>query len=449
MYKIILAFRYLLRRRITYLAVAAVALCVFMVVVVMTVMRGLSEDFKVHNHDWAGDCVISSDSLVGFPYYEEFIDILEEKAFVRAVSPAIKSYGLLKLDGSQWSRNVEIMGIDPQRHSRATGFGQMLYYHKDDPSKAFEPTYDANLPGCIRGIDQVLERDQFGHYKQYQASPEKSYSISCFPLTAKGAFAKGGLELVNTKQFYYSDNLHSRLARIDGSYVYLPFADAQKLCGMAGGRKRIHTIHIKFAPDVKLTAGTDQVRQLWRDFAAGKSETKGANLLDKVRVESWKGYRRATIAAVEKEQVMMTAAFCMIGIITVFIVFVIFYMIVSHKSKDIGILRSVGVTAFDIVQLFLGFGFLIGLIGSTIGTAGAVFFLAQINNVEQWLYENFGFQLWTRTIYAIDQIPNKIEIQLIAVVVIAAIGACLLGAAVPSTQAARARPVETLQVNQL
>jgi len=72
MYKILLAVRYFLKRRITHFAVLAVALCVFIVVVVMTVMTGLVSDFKQKNHDFVGDCVVGTESLVGFAYYEDF-----------------------------------------------------------------------------------------------------------------------------------------------------------------------------------------------------------------------------------------------------------------------------------------------------------------------------------------------------------------------------------------
>ena len=51
MYKLVLTTRYLLKRRITHFAVLAVALCVFIVVVVMTVMTGLVGDLKQNNHD--------------------------------------------------------------------------------------------------------------------------------------------------------------------------------------------------------------------------------------------------------------------------------------------------------------------------------------------------------------------------------------------------------------
>ena len=122
MYKITLAIRYLLKRRITYFAVISVALCVFIVLVVMTVMAGLVGDFKEKNHLFAGDCVVATESLVGFSYYEEFMEILEQTDFVEAVSPVVKSYGLIGPRGSDSKVGVEIMGIDPAVHSRVTGF---------------------------------------------------------------------------------------------------------------------------------------------------------------------------------------------------------------------------------------------------------------------------------------------------------------------------------------
>ncbi|MCK5472497.1 MAG: hypothetical protein KAI59_00575, partial [Planctomycetes bacterium] len=103
MYKFILAFRYMFRKRISYFALAAVALCVFIVVVVMTIMNGLVDDFKQKNHSFAGDCVVQSESLVGFAYYKDFVEILDKENFIAAVSPVIKSYALVSLAGS--SRN--------------------------------------------------------------------------------------------------------------------------------------------------------------------------------------------------------------------------------------------------------------------------------------------------------------------------------------------------------
>ncbi|GAI18842.1 unnamed protein product, partial [marine sediment metagenome] len=119
--------------------------------------------------------------------------------------------------GTERNIGVEIMGIDPVRHSAVSGFGKTLYHRKDDVSKAFKPAYDPNLAGCVIGIDQVLVRDVKGRYSYGAAPAEIALAISCFPLTAKGGLAKAGAGLVNTKTFYYSDNSHSGLARVDSS----------------------------------------------------------------------------------------------------------------------------------------------------------------------------------------------------------------------------------------
>jgi ABC-type lipoprotein release transport system permease subunit len=341
------------------------------------------------------------------------------------------------------------MGLDPVRHSQATGFGQTLYYHKGDAAKVFEPTYDPNLPGCVLGIDLALQRDSNSRYPYAVSPAEIGFSISCFPLTAKGALAKAGLGEVNTQIFYYSDHSQSSLAKEDSSLVYLPFKQAQLLCGMAGPVERANAVHIKFKPNVKLKAGCEKVASLWQRFKQQKAGEEQADLLDTVTVQSWKDYRRAFIAAMEKEQTVMTVMFAFVGITTVFIVFVVLYMIISHKSKDIGILKSVGVSNADIVELFSGFAFLVGLLGSGVGLFAGWLFLLRINRIENWLFEHFDFQLWDRTIYAIGDIPNQVSPKVLAVIVLSAIVACLAGALVPSWQAAKSKPIETLQVNQL
>jgi lipoprotein-releasing system permease protein len=335
------------------------------------------------------------------------------------------------------------------RHSRATGFGQTLHYHKDVVSRAFEPAEDANLAGCVVGADLWLERSSKGKY-YYEPNPAATaMTITCFPLTIRGALAKAGTDLVNTKTFYFSDTSESGLARVDGSVVYLPFEDAQSLCGMSGPVSRVSWIHIKFKPSVGLEEGCRQVRLLWAKFCEQMRGKDNAEILAQVSVQSWKEHRREFIAAMEKEQTMLTVMFGLVGLTTVFIVFVVFYMIVSHKTKDIGILKSVGASGWDVIAVFLGFAAMLGVAGSAVGVAGGLWFLRDINALEGWLFERFGFQLWDRTIYAIGEIPHRMDLTMVLVVVGCAVLVCLAGAVLPSVRAARARPVETLQVSQL
>jgi ABC-type lipoprotein release transport system permease subunit len=424
-----------------------VALCVFTVVVVMTVMIGLVGGFKQKNHAFVGDCVVSTESLVGFPYYEEFMTIVEHSGLVQGASPVVKSYAQYGTDGGDLD-NVEIVGLDPVRHSQVTNFAQTLDFNGARPEKAFVPMYDANLPGCIVGIDRVSRRDERGTYVRYSAPFRASVTLTCFPLNARGALVGAGTNPTATKRFYYSDNLHTGIAAVDYGYVFLPLDQAQALC-MSGAEKRITALHIKFRPNVDLQEGCRQMAQLWDRFRADKADAPNSNLLETVNVQSWKEYRRAVVAPMEQEQLMLSLMFILVGITTVFIVFVVFYMLVNSKKKDIGVLKSVGASNTGVLSLFQGFAFGIGLIGSCTGILFGWLFLTRINQIEQWFYAHFGLQLWDRTVYVIGAIPNRMNLSVLAVIMSCAILACLVGALVPSYLAVRLRPVETLHAGRM
>jgi lipoprotein-releasing system permease protein len=231
--------------------------------------------------------------------------------------------------------------------------------------------------------------------------------------------------------------------------IYLPFDSAQKLFGMAGQNPRASAIHVKFAEGVPLKTGVEKIAKMWDSYTASYKNDNYANLLKNVTVQTWLDYRRGSIAPMEKERTMLIVVFAMLGIITVFIIAVVFYMIISHKTKDIGILKSLGVSRGAIVQLFLTFAALVGVVGAGIGAAAGCAFLPKINDMEDWLFEHFGWQLWDRTVYAIGDIPNDIEWEVLTIIIASAILAALLGALWPTARAARQQPVEILQVSQL
>lgn len=449
MYKWTLAWRYFRKRPISILAVTAVALCVFIVVVVMTVMNGLVREFRDKNHRYVGDCVISSDSLVGFGYYEPFIQKLEEQTFVEAVSPVVRQVGLMSQPGRSWNMGIEIVGIDPARHAQATGFGESLHFRKDRPELAFVPRYDPSLEGCVIGIDQVVRRGPQGGYLHASEPFPYEVIISSFPLNVRGGLARAGTDVVSSRAFHYSDNSHSGLVKVDASAVYIPIQTAQTLCGMDSPIRRINEISIRFRPGTAPAQAVRRVDALWQAHVEAWRSEPGGDLFDHVVVESWQQNRRSMIAPMEKEQTMLILLFLMLGVITVFIVFVVLYMIVSHSSRDIGILRSVGVPVGGVVAIYQGFAAVTGLVGAAVGTAVGSLFLWRINAVENWLHRQYGWQLWDRSVYAIGDIPNQIDPALLAGVFAAAVAACLVGGLVPSLKAGLKKPVETLQVSQI
>lgn len=447
MYKILLPIRYLLKRRISLLAILAVGLCAFITVVVMTVLNGLVSDFKQKNHEFAGDCIVSTDSLVGFPYYTEFIEKINDRKYIKAVTPVIHTFGLLTPEWVDKGFGIEVLGIKPESYNAVTNFGESLHFRKEI-RKVFSPVYNPELPGCVLGVDIRYRRTEKGGYNLPVNPPREAFTISCIPLTAKGALAKAGTTTVSSKTFYLSDVSHRGLVTPDGKFVYIPFEDAQLLCGMEGTVKRATSVHIRFTDSSSLEANCRKVALLWDDFLKTKSRTPYDNLLRQVSVKSWKAYRRESIAAMEKEQIMMMVLFALVGLTAVFIVFVVFYMLVNHKRRDLGILKSLGAGNTGIAVMLSTFAALIAVIGSLTGTAAGWLFLSRINVIERWLFRTCGFQLWNRSIYAIGDIPSNMSLSLAITVTICAIIACILGGAIPIYRAARSKPVRTLQVGE-
>jgi lipoprotein-releasing system permease protein len=449
MYRLKLALRYLFRRRISYLAIAAVALCVFIVVIVMTVHSGLVRQFKDKNHNFYSDCIISTDSMVGFSYYEDFIAELQKQPYVYAASPAVITIGSLTRAGYDENIGIEIMGIDISRHKNVSNFADTLHYNRQNPDKAFNIKGSPDDAGLIIGIAMMSSRDKQGIYFHPSEPINMQVEISCVPLTARGAMQKADTDYVNSKIFYFADDSQSNLAMVDSRMVYIPFEQAQTLAGMADSIPRTSAVFIKFKPGQDVESATAQVRSLWNNFVLLNKTKPNADLFETVNVQTWKQYCRHTIAWMEKEQIMLTALFLMVAITTVFIVFVIFYMIISHKSKDIGILRSVGVSSFSILWIFLYFAALIGLIGSAVGSLLGWLFLLKINEMENLLLKWKGIQVFDRSIFAIGELPNQIQPMMLLIIIATAVLACLLGALIPSLQAARGKPAETLKVSQL
>lgn len=445
MYKLKLALRYLFKRKISYVAIAAVALCVFIVVIVMTVHSGLVREFKDKNHDFYSDCIVSTDSMVGFGYYEDFIDKLIGEEYVGAASPVVMSIGSLARSGKDENIAVEIMGIDVESFVKVSNFADKIYYNRSSPQKAFTAEYNKQIPGFVPGVAMMGSRDKQGNYEHSIDPYQLTVELSCVPLTAKGAMQKADIDYVNTKTFAYSDDIQTNLANVDARVIFIPIEHAQSLCGMAGDVERVNAIFIKFEDGVDIDTATNWVRSEWNDFTILNSEKPHADLFASVTVQSWKQYRRETIAWMEREQTMLTMLFIMVAITTVFIVFVIFYMIVSHKTRDIGILRSVGASWSSVLGIFLNFAAMIGFLGAVLGSIFGWLFLMFINDLENLLLKLFGFQVFDRSFFAIGDLPNEIPPVLLLITFGSAIAACLIGAFIPSFKAARMKPVDTLK----
>jgi lipoprotein-releasing system permease protein len=133
MYKLFLTFRYLRKRRIAYFAVAAVTLCVMMVLTVMSVMGGWLDMVRNRARGLLGDVIVDNGSYSGFPLYEEFISEIKTWPEIAAATPVLYTYGLVTFPRSTQNGYVVVVGVRLTELYQVNGFHSGLYYENHFP----------------------------------------------------------------------------------------------------------------------------------------------------------------------------------------------------------------------------------------------------------------------------------------------------------------------------
>lgn len=453
MFKLLLIWRYFICKRVAWLAVLAVTLVVMLVLVVLSIMSGLLTDTRQRNHSWCGDLVISRDSLVGFDHYEEFISQLNSTDVVDAATGIIKTFGLASIEWrtGKPKRPVEIYGLQFAEFSRVTGIAKTLdrkikgLQTPAQPSQEIPDSQQEPL-GCIFGQYLVSYDDSERQWIK-DALVGWPVPVTVFALSGKGLLAGSGSG--EQKTFRYTGYSDSGLVRVDDSAMYVDFDVLAKLCWMDGSdghNPRVNEIRIKLKKGVGLERGRKLVATAWQRFTDDPKRADNTTLLADVTVQTWKEYRRSSIAPAEKEKSLMTVVFGMIAMVVVFVVFAIFYMIVTEKIKDLGIVKSVGGSSWQVCQVFLGFGLLVGAVGAVLGTAIGAAIVVNSNEIEAVLNNWCGFKLWNPAMYAIKKIPDVVDVAQAIIIALMAVVASVLGAVLPARRAGRLEVVEALRV---
>lgn len=527
MYKLFLCLRYLRRRRIAFFAVAAVCLCVAMVLIVVSVMGGFLQMVKDRSRGMLGDLVVENGTLQGFPYYQEFIDELklEMPDQIEEATPVIITYGVLRFPIDQITKPAQIVGIRLDETYRVNDFKNGLYYEKYYPETTTlgpwkEPAYGAveggkialppelegawqrwwaqatpaqrkkadaerrmdydrpgyyrpiphenylvdvsptwlepELPGIILGTDLCARRLDTGDYRRfYWRGTRVSLTFVPFSPTGQPRTATG----MPNKLFRYVDDARTGIYDIDSMSVYVDFDMLQEVVEMntvvdedTGQRIPARATQIQ----IKVTHGTDpimtrdQAQKIWNRIAShNRAEALrifSPEVLDMVEIRTWEQKQERFIAAVEKEKYLVTILFGVISVVAVFLVGCIFYMIVQQKTRDIGVIKSVGATSRGVAGIFLTYGAAVGVVGGALGTVIGTLFVWYINDIQDLLaWISPQARVWNPEVYSFDVIPNQVRPIDALVIYGIAIAASMIGSVIAAIRAAEVWPVEAIR----
>lgn len=385
---------------ITLISVAGVALGVLTLMVVMAVMSGFDRELKDKFLGIYGHVVISSSR--GISDWQDLIARIEDLPRVEAAAPYIVGQIIIRTRSRALGLNLR--GIDPALEKRVSKLGDYLQ----------EGTLDPGPEGIVIGSQLA------GVY--HLRLGDKVILIS--PLEGLIPGGGGG----GREKFTVTGIFKSGMAQYDLELAYVSLAAAQKLFGLGPGVSGV-------------SLRVDDV-----EYAhAVRNELTSFLPYPPYQVRSWMELNKPLFAAIRQEKILMFIIVALIVVVASLNIASTLIVTVKEKTKAIGIFKSLGMPERTVRNIFTLHGAMIGLVGTIMGIAGGLLFIANINHIAALLSARFGIDVFPSDIYYFDRIPARADPNETVIIAVCAFSISILASLYPAWKASRLEPVEALR----
>ena len=220
------------------------------------------------------------------------------------------------------------------------------------------------------------------------------------------------------KQFTVTGIFHSGMSEYDQSLVYTNLKQADGLFNMKG-KVSGHVLRMK---DPALA----------NDF----SQLLGEELAYPYMVMTWKEKNRALFKWMDVQRWPILFIFSLIALVGIVNIISALAMIVLDKTRQIGILKSLGLPQGKLKQVFLAKGFIIGVAGAVFGSALALFLA--------WLQNHYKLITVPEDVYFMDFIPVDVNLAHVGIVIIVSVIFSVIAAIWPTIRAGKIQPAKAL-----
>tara|TARA_B100000749_G_scaffold273638_1_gene256870 strand:- start:759 stop:1955 length:1197 start_codon:yes stop_codon:yes gene_type:complete len=220
------------------------------------------------------------------------------------------------------------------------------------------------------------------------------------------------------KQFTVTGIFHSGMSEYDQSLVYTNLKQADGLFNMEG----------------KVSGQVLRMNDpaLANDF----SQLLGEELAYPYMVMTWKEKNRALFKWMDVQRWPILFIFSLIALVGIVNIISALAMIVLDKTRQIGILKSLGLPQGKLKQVFLAKGFIIGVAGAVFGSALALFLA--------WLQNHYKLITVPEDVYFMDFIPVDVNLAHVGIVTIVSVIFSVIAAIWPTIRAGKIQPAKAL-----
>ncbi len=216
----------------------------------------------------------------------------------------------------------------------------------------------------------------------------------------------------------------------DTSYFFMPLKQAQNYFqyGDQAGALEIILTH----PDM-ITEMYAEVQQATRQISPG------GRLID------WRILNQSFFNALQVERNVMFIILSFIILVAVFNIISTMIMMVKNKTRDVAILRTMGVTSGSIMRIFFIVGSCIGVLGTLLGTLAGLAIAKNVQPIMDFIERTTGLSLWEGEIRFLSEVPSIVETREVMIVVFVALGLSFFATLLPAWRAAKLDPVKSLR----
>ncbi len=391
--ELMISWRYLVTRRkekfislISVISILGVAIGVAALIVVIAVMSGFDKDLREKIVGNYSHITLASYRPIEAQEYNGLSAKISANPRVKGVSPFIQGQMLAK-EGNRYFA-VGLRGIDPQTEPQVSRIGQYI------------------VAGDMRNLalNDIIIGRELAHYLGLGTDSQlEVYS----PLGKKHELKVAGV--FKSGMYDYDMNL-----------VFTNLATAQEILALPG----------------QITGAAIKLDDL---YMAGKVRDELSALLGyNYSLKTWMEANENFFAALKLEKLTMFIILTLIILVASFNIISTLVVMVVEKTKDIGILKAIGMSSSGIRNIFTLEGIIIGTLGTFFGAVGGISLCA--------LLKKYQFIKLPQDIYYIDRLPVSIVLWPdMTLVVLAAMAIVLVSTIFPARKAAQLQPVEALR----
>ena len=407
-----IARRYLASRKrgrllslITWIALGGVMVGVTALIVVIAVMTGMQQDLREKILGSTPHVlVLEQGTALRMNGWQDVLDTVLSVPEVVTASPFVLSQVTIRRQGQDYAQAADLYGVSTEDlPGSVTDMEEQIrsgVHSLQTPPSGLAPV----LMGSGLAVRlQVFSGDTLVVVSMEHLRPD----------------VFGGLT-PTLRMFEVTGTFTTGMYDYDTKNLYTTIAAAQDLLGLA--------------PDVVSGIG---VRTADADRAGPVGDELQRRLGFPYFVESWITTNKALFSALKLEKLVMGLILFLIVLVAALNIVSTLVMVVSDRTREIGILKAMGMTRNGILRVFVLQGVWIGLIGTGLGALFGVLVCG--------LLAKYEIIKIPPDVYFVDHLPIRLEVADVLLIVVASMAVALAATIYPALQAARLQPVEAIR----